>query len=347
MLRTALALFLTLALLLSAVGCGYSPIKSSDEELATVLTLDGSFDVPYELYRFYFLSELALAEKDPATLNEQEKTAFFAEIQKKTLEEISGVYAVFKLAKEYDIDVESREFDKYVKEGVISAVEGDESYLGYGDYDTYLSEIGKAYMNDSVFRFLLRYRYAEQKLAALLRDTDVLKSDAESVLSYMNSDECVRVSWVYIPYAVLPGYTERRLTEMADEAKSATDAAFLAMTHSVVPDAYTDAELDTGFYIGKYQLDPYFEALTETAFSLELGETSSWIDSGDGKYLVRRLPKDESYLSDDKNLPDFTEYYLLNSFYRCLSEEAARLSSTVAYASAYETLSFDTVKMPE
>ena len=345
--RSVLALALTLSLLCSFVGCGYAPVKSSKEEKATVLTLDGTYDVPYELYRFYFLSELALSEKDPATLADGEKTALFAEIHGKTLSEIANVYAVLKLCDDRDIDVESRDFDKYVKKNVIAAIEGDDTYVGYGDRDTYLAEIKKAYMNDSVFRFLLRYRYAEQVLGAKLRDTGALKSDPEHVLAYMNSDECVRVSWIYIPYTVLPGYTEARLAEMEAESKSATNAEFLAMTHKGLPDLYTDEELDRGFYIGKYQLDPYYEALTETAFSLKLGETSSFIDSGDGKYLVRRLPKDETYLSDEKNLADFTEYYLLNEFYGLLAEEGARLAATATTTDLFATLSLDGIQMPE
>ena len=343
-LRSLLAFALVLSFLLSLVGCGYTPVKSTKAETAVILTLDGGFSVPYELYRFYFLSELSLAEIDPAALTEEEKQAVFAETHQKALEEISLVYAVIKLASENGIDTESRAFDKYVKENVIAAIEGDENYVGYGDKATYLAEIEKAYMNDSVFRFLLRYRYAEEKLGAQLRDTGALGSSEENVLSYMNSDECVRVSWIYIPYTVLSGYTAQKLADMEADAKAASNEGFLAMTHKGLPDLYTDEELDRGFYIGKYQLDPYYAALTETAFSLEIGETSSFIDSGDGIYLVRRLPKDGAYLSDAKNLPDFTEYYLLNTFYGLLAEEGARLASSAVMTELFATVSLDTLQ---
>ncbi len=343
-LRSVCALFLALALLVSLAACGYSPVKSSDEEREAVLMLDGDTAVPYELYRFYFLSELSLSGKDPSKLADAEKTALFADLHEKTVEEISLVYAVLKLCKDYEIDTEGRAFDKYVKENVALTIDGAG---GYGDKDTYLAEIKKLHMNDSVFRFLLRYRYAEQMLAAHLRDTGVLKSDKETVLSYMNSDECVRASWIYIPYEFLDGYTQEMLDAKEKEAKAASDAEFLAKTHEIPPTAYTDAELDIGFYIGKYQLDPYYAALTETVFSLAMGETSSWIESGDGKYLVRRLPKDDEYLADEKNLADFTEYYLLNSFYGLIAEESARIAKGATPTALYETLSFDNVRMPE
>ena len=347
-LRSFLALVLTLSLLLTVASCGYAPVKSSEEELATVLTLDGgNYNVSYELYRFFFLSELALSEKDPAKLTAEEKTALWNTLNERTVEEIAKIYAVLKLCKEYDIDVESREFDNAVKDGVIAAVEGDDTYLGYGDHESYLAAIKKSYMNDSVFRFFLRYNYAERKLASLLRDTGVLKSDEATVMAYMRSDECVRASWIYIPYTLLPNFTAAQLSEMEAEAKASDNESFLRMTHTVISDIYTDKELDTGFYIGRYQLDPYYQTLTDTVFSLEMNETSGWIDAGDGRYLVRRLPKEEEYLGEQKNLADFTEYYLLNAFYGMLAEVGDALAQSVSYTDVYGTLSFDTVKMPD
>ena len=345
--RSVLALALSAALLLLAVGCGYSPVKSTEEEREPVLVLDGAYEVPYELYRFYFLSELSLSGEDPAALDGAAREALFADLNAKAVEELAAVYAVFSFCKKYGIDYESREFDGYVKDGVISAVEGDDTYLGYGDHETYLAEIKKAYMNDSVFRFLLRYRYAESALAAQMRDGGHLSAEEATVLEYMRGEECRRASWIYIPYTMLPNYTDASLAEKEAAAKAASDEEFLALTHTVVPDTYTDEQLDTGFYIGRYQLDPYYAALTETVFSLEVGETSGWIDSGDGVYLVRRLPKEEGYLSDAKNLADFTEYYLLNTFYGLLAAESARIALTVSYTEAHAALSFDRIRMPE
>ena len=107
------------------------------------------------------------------------------------------------------------------------------------------------------------------------------------------------------------------------------------------------AQIARGFYIGRYQLDPYYQALTDTVFSLEMNETSGWIDAGDGRYLVRRLPKEEEYLSEQKNLADFTEYYLLNAFHGMLAETGDTLIEGAHYTDVYGTLSFETVKMPD
>ena len=347
--RYILALLLLASVLICAVGCsGYAPVASTEEEMETVLTLDGgTYEVPYELYRFYFLSELAQSNKRIENLNDAEKAAFLNTLRECTLEELCTLYAVFSLSAAHGIDPYDKEMDDMVDEGIVTAVEGDDVYLGYGDFDSYLAAIKAANMNDSVFRFLLRYQYAEARLGAALRDRGTIAADADTVRAYIRSDDCVRVSWIYISYAQVESYTEQQFFEMEQRAKMANDEDFLKMTHQVLPDTYSDAELDDGFYIGKYQLDPYYQTLTDAVFSLEEGETSHWVESGDGRYLVRRLPKDEAYMADEANLADFTEYYLLNTFYRMLYEESVRLRATVVTLPVYEGLTFDRVKMPD
>jgi parvulin-like peptidyl-prolyl isomerase len=104
-------------------------------------------------------------------------------------------------------------------------------------------------------------------------------------------------------------------------------------------------ELAEGFYFGKYQLDSYFENLTETAFALFEGETSDLIHSGDGVYVVRRLPKDEAYIDNAENLELLREYYLLDNFYRVISEKSEETLLTLKSEKAYERVTLDSVKM--
>ena len=68
------------------------------------------------------------------------------------------------------------------------------------------------------------------------------------------------------------------------------------------------------------------------------------IEASGGQCRVEVL-KDADYLANEKNLADFTEYYLLNSFYGMLAEESARIALTATKTE--QALSFDAVKMPE
>lgn len=344
--RTVAALLLALSLLLSVVSCGdkgYAPVKSSDEELALTLSFDDAYDVTYEMYRFYFLSELSLSGEDPAAMGEAKRQAFFEEITQKALEEVAYLAAVESLCKTYGIDIESDEIDEAVQTDVNELV--DETYGG--DHEKYLAALKAGNMTDSVLRRVLRMKYAEKALGDHVRDTGVIKSDVTTVQRYMRSDECIRVSWIYLSYDSVKNYNQTQLDTIAQEAKLADNEQFMRMTHNVIPDTYTDEELEIGFYIGRYQLDPYYEELTEAAFSLALGETTDWVRSGDGMYIVRRFQKDEEYLGTMGNLGDFTEYYLLNEFYGMLAAEQTRLLASVRYDASFHTLSFDSIKMPK
>lgn len=342
-LRSVTAILLLLSLLFSVVACGgYRPMKSSDEELASVFTLGGDLSVSYELYRFYFLSELSRSGKDPSQLNEAEKKALFDELHGAALDELAQIYAVVRFCAAYGIDINSDEFDDVVD---------NEMQLLYeeqgGKRDDYVSYLKSYNMNDSVCRTLVRLNYAEKKLGEYVRDAGIIKSDSVTVQNYIKSEECIRVTWIYMSYANAQNFADRELEVIESEASHATNTEFLRMTHNVLPEDYTDEELETGFYIGPYQLDPYYQELTDAAFALEMGETTGWVRSGDGMYIVRRLPKDEAYMNNLSNLGDFTEYYLLNEFYKMLAEEAGRLLTNVQYAEAFSTFSFDTLKMPE
>ena len=78
-----------------------------------------------------------------------------------------------------------------------------------------------------------------------------------------------------------------------------------------------------------------------------MGETSELIHSGDGIYIVRRLEKDAAYVEDEENMEELREYYLLDSFYRILSEESARVLSTIKEEKAYASVTLDSVTMEE
>ena len=343
--RSVTVLLLLLSLLLSFAGCGkgYRPVESSEEELATTLTFGKELDVSYEMYRFYFLAELERTGKDPATLSDAEREALLLEVRGEALDELAHLYAIKSLCLKYGIDIESDELYDAVQEDVNTLV--DETYGA--DHDKYLAALQRSNMNDSVFRTVLRLQKAEKLLGEHVRDTGLIKSDARTVQSYIKSDECIRVSWIYISYASLSSFNQMQRDTILAEAQIADDEKFLRMTHNVLPDTYTDEELDTGFYIGRYQLDPYYEELTEAAFSLAMGETSEWVHSGDGMYIVRRLPKDTEYMESMSNLGDFTEYYLLNEFYKTVAEEKARLVTAVKYEQSLDSLTFAHVTMPE
>ena len=345
--RKSLRFFILLLLtVLCLSSCAkYPAVSSTKEEKATVFTVNGEYKAPYELYRFAFLNALA-SKGDVGGWSESEKKAAFSDCDLVARREIARVYAIFALCKEYGIDPYSKDIDKAVKEAVTDAIENEET--GFGDYDTYLKALKEIYMNDSVFRFYLRLNICEEHLAGAMHLASFVKEDDETVKAYFKSDDTVRATWIYIPYGIVyDNLTDAMKSELVANAKAASDEAFVATAQGYLQPLYMPDELARGFYFGKYQMDFYYDALTKTAFSLAEGETSDLIHSGDGVYIVRRLAKEDAYIENKDNIELLREYYLLDCFYRILSEESEKALQTLKAEKAYEGITLDSVKMGE
>ncbi len=348
LIKRALFFLLALTLALTLFGCAdeYPAVRSTKQERETVFTVDGEYEVPYELYRFAFLNAM-LAEGDVSKMTEDERAAAYAASDQAARKEIAYVYTVFSLCEKYELDPYSKEIDTAVKEELAESIEMEVG--GFGDYETYLKALKESYMNDSVFRFYLRFRLCEERLTRKMRSSGFVDEADENIIAHFLGDETVRATWIYIPYSstAYENYTKEMLDELVQSAAAASDAAFVSMAQQQLQMLYMPDELAVGYYFGHYSNDPYYEALTETAFSLSVGETSALIHSGDGVYIVRRLAKDEAYIQSEENIELLRETYLLDHFYRVLEQERARLLTAIEEEKAYRELSYADIKMGE
>ena len=306
--------------------------------------MDGKYEASYELYRFAFLNTVAAYGKPEEWSAEKRAEVFFL-ADTAARREISRVYAIFSMAEKHGIDTDSKEISTAVKAEVVDAIE-NESY-GYGSQEKYLEALKASYMTDSVFRFYLRLSIVEEKLAKAMHAEKFVEEDDETVRAYFTGESTVCATWIYIPYAsaAYKNFTDAMLEEMVARAHSASDEDFVKEAQQYLQTLYMPDELARGFYFGRYQMDAYYEKLTETAFSLEVGETSELIHSGDGVYIVRRLEKDADYIADEENIEELRECYLLDCFYRALSEETSRILDTLREEGAYADITLDGVVM--
>lgn len=329
------ALLLVLCLMLSLLACGYSAVPSTEEEARTVFCIDGTYNVPYEFYRFVYL-----AERDKAAATGQ--TADFATLDAAVRRECARVYAVLSLCKKNGLDPYSETVEKQIESKIVDVIENAET--GYGTYDAYLKHIAENHMNDSVFRFYLRYTICEETLADVLHASSFVPEDDETILAYYMSDASVCATWIYLPYSNLENYSDSMRRELVARAKNADNEDFMRMTHEYYQPLYSDDELEDGFYFGKYQLSDEYQNLSDTAFALEVGETSDLIFAGEGAYIVRRLEKNLAYLQAEENASYLRECYLLDAFYRQLSEEQDRLLGVMQPTEVHATFSDETVR---
>ena len=345
--RVALLLCLSLLLTVSLCACGYKPVASTAEEGRAVFFLDGTHEVKYELFRFVFLQKKqAESDGNEEYFANKNKTELFERYAEEAEAEAAKVYAMFSLCSKYGIDPYSEEIEEEITETLKQTIKGDDATPGYGSQKAYLEDIKSQFLNDSVYRLYLRYDVCERRLAAKLKQDDIIQAKWEDVFSYYNGEETVRDTWILIPYSNLEGYTAGMKQTLWAEASEKSNADFTSMAaqYATIQSA---EEMATGIYFGKYEYDTLYKELVDTAFSLAEGETSEPFYSGDGLYIVRRLPKDVQYLADESNRDLLNEGYMLNAFGQMLAEEELRLLDAISYTDYYATLTFDSIKMSD
>lgn len=193
--RKITSLLLSLILIFSLFSCDdyYEPVESSELEATTVMTIrvdNESYEVPYELYRAFFLQLKGTVDGGKSEVWQGEDSEEYVEkIDKMILSRIADVYALYHLAKTLGIDLYSDEneqtLDEYIKASVDGGVVDGAPLNGFGgDYDAYLSSLAEMNLNYSAQRALLRY-----SLASELIDFYYLGDDTtDGALEYSRED---------------------------------------------------------------------------------------------------------------------------------------------------------------
>lgn len=351
MIKKIFVLLLALLMVLPLSACSekkYKPVPSTDEEKKTVFTL-GEYEVPYELFRAFFLTdkeELDGGDKNVwigSTAEEYREKAI-----DRILPQICEIYAMFTLCEVNGVDINSDEIEEEIKRMVTLSVEGGafegELVKGHGTYQAYLDYLKSIHMTDSVSRLIMRYSLCEEELVDKYEDT--FEFDSNDVYDFFKSDECVHITWLFRGYYYSDFFTKEADYELVQkahslmkEAKSYQDIINVLVQYS---SGNTDAKnIEEGFYIGRYTLDSqYMSEIIDAAFSLNAGEVSDVIENYYGAYVVYKMEKDESYLESDDNYERIAELYVNNSLYKKLEECKNALLKNVKYTDFFDSLNF-------
>ncbi len=349
MIKRIILLLLAAIMTLSLCACGnqYKPVPSTDEEARTVLKA-GKYEVPYELFRTFFLTEKEAIDGGDASIwigdkAEKSRQAAIDEI----IPKICDIYAMFSVCEAYGVDINSAEINDAVSEYVKMSIEGgaigDSTVLGFEDYDAYLEYLRGMYMNDSVSRLLIRYSICEE--VAREKFIEEYKYTEEDVSEFFASDECARITWLRRLYEYSSYFTPEYERELADKAHAkmteATDFDGIIRALVQYSSSTSTSDIENGFYIGKYTLDEeYMREVIDAAFTLSAGEFSPVIENYYGLYIVYAMEKEEGYLDSEAGYEEICEIYLNNQFYRALEEHKKALLASVSYTDFFGSLNF-------
>ncbi|NLK40344.1 MAG: hypothetical protein GX303_08925 [Clostridiales bacterium] len=314
---------------LSACGKKYAPIPSTEDDLRVVMTIDG-FEVPYEQYRYFFLNyKKEIEDGNPTIWDGPQAAELEAELEKAVISALKGVYATLSLCNEYGININDAVVKEYVNDFIVETINE------FGGRDKYLKELASKNMNDSTFRFFMGLDKCESELYAVLTTgLNIIPSDEESVMTYLNSDSMIRVVHILIQNDEGDDIDDNRALAEDVLAKALSGDDF----NSLIRDYSEDYLMTTdGYYITPLDM---IEAFEKAAYELEVNEISDVVETYLGFHIIKRLPKSSTYIS--KHFDELKLKYLNSEFYSIIEEKKKTLNHVPT--EFYKSLSIKTVQ---
>ncbi len=293
----AAALLLALIMTASLCSCGDSD-KNGIHEEECVLTV-GGHEVPYGLYRYFFLNYKAQYSDEKLAQSPDE---IYASLREESFSALRGMYAVIALCAEYGIGIEDEDIKSQVeatKQSIMEQYISDEDKTGARGFAENLVE---NFMTESVFRLVIALDLCEEKLALkLTAEGGELHLDDKAFREVLDT-EFIRVKQVYINIDETDKtYDECRALadEVAAKAGDGADFRELVMEYS---NDY--AMTEDGYYMPRGYMSEEFESV---AFSLDEGEVSDVLELSDGFHVIKRFAMDDEYV--EKNFEKLRERY--------------------------------------
>lgn len=309
-LRTLAAVLAALALLLPLSSCKKSAGLPA-EDTRTVLLVDGKYAVSYDLYRYFYLNyKTGYTDADFA---EGKAAQTEAELREQCFYGLRSLCATLSLAADYGITPEDGDIKAAAETSVSEAIET------LGGKSEYAASLKENYMTDSVFRFMMAAQACEDKLfSTLTTGLGLIETDDEKILSVLRGDGCVRIVQVLI--SKTNGFSDEKNRETADKvlrlAREGEDFDRLIANYSNDYSMTSD-----GYYFTRgYML----EEVEKASFALAVGEISDVVVSRSGYHVIKRLPKEDSYLAE--NLSTLKAQYQSCEFYALIDARRDQLT---------------------
>ena len=359
--KKLIATLLTVLLLFSLVGCfnKYEPVESTEREktVAMTFTINGSkYEMPYEMYRAFFLNHKdKVTGGDDTLLTGEKKLEYIERIDEIIIDLALDIFSTFELCKTVGIDVYSADFGKKINDYINESIESKESY------DAYLASLKALNLNYSMQYTLFRYALALDALekhyigANSVEEIEsgfwqggALKYTDEDIRLFYDGEDCARILRLHLQGSayVDPMARANELKERIEEAKTEREVANIMIGNSLTG----GPELENGYLIGRYNLNALtYGPLINAAFSLEVGEVADPVVIHDGDeyvyYIVYRGEKSDEHFENNKD--EVTYVYLWNELGKMLEGIEADLMESVVKSEFANALEYDKISMDE
>ena len=277
-------------------------------DLETVFLLN-DYEVPFDLYRYLYLSHCADLLTDNAALA-KDPSALSDKAVKLTEESLRWYFAVIDLAKEYDIAL-----DKETVTAVIELMQEGEAQ--YNSREEYLAAIEGNFLTEEVYYNLLLTQELEAQLF------DYMIEESTGIID--STDATVEKDIQENFYAAEQIFVA---VNSDDERSEKLKLAQSLYAEAVQEDADFEAIAEKGDdrqgvrYFTSGATLSFFE---DTVKSLKIGEISSIVESNMGFHIILRLPLDDGYIN--KHFEDLRYDYLTRCYNTLVENRGKRLKA--------------------
>ena len=304
--------------MLTLASCGdnshkFTSTEKDEQIVAQIKSDDGSEDIKYEEYRYFFMNN----KRDLYGSDTALDSDMVNNIKQHTENNIRKHHAVKFAAKMHDVEFtseEEKENDEYTARYRESQNLTDDSYALLLEHH---------YVTDGFFSDLNRTKLLSDKLYTKLSENGVLPNGDHIANNIFTSDDILCIGEIFVNHnggETIP-IARTRAEEALEKLDSGVDFNEVMLEYSNYENDPTVAE--HGRYTAEYDaLEPVWIAATE----LTDGEHSRVIESAYGFHIVKRLPKDMAYM--EENRADIVDMYRMSEFNRYLEDLAGKLTVT-------------------
>ena len=315
-LKRYICVIICAVLALSLASCGTNALESSKEDL-TVVKKIGELEIPLEVYRYVALNHKSAYEygTNGNIWEGADGEALLDELNADINKSLIQMYTTLAICEKYGIDPDDEYFTDMVD------IKMDEIYESYEyDYKAYAADIEAYYMNDSVYRFLIKCELLADEIVAKMMECGDAPSDVETIKDILLGDKCVRVKQILI--ASDNGKSREENLALAEKLLGMLEggADFDALVKEYGEDLFMFNNSD-GYYVTRGTLHESFE---DTAFSLEIGEVSGIVETDAGFSIIKRYEKETSYIN--KNADTLASEYVEGLYNIALEEYSTTLT---------------------
>ncbi|MBO7303752.1 MAG: hypothetical protein J6V09_00820 [Clostridia bacterium] len=363
--KKILSLLVLVAIMLTFTSCGgYEPVKSSDTEAQTVMTIkfeDKTYEVRYELYRALFLNlKSSVDGGDASVWTGENKDQYIQEIDALIKARVCDIYSVLHHAKKIGIDPYGKKYDEMVREYIQVSVDGGYYYNdikieGFGkDYGKYLAYLKSVNLNYSVQDLLLRYSQAMEDIFYYYAGTmgEFLDDVKPGKLEYTRADveefyfggDCVRV---------IRGFWDSKYCTPEQAEKYRKGLSDVSYSEELVVDylsgkMFNIGGLKDGEIYAKYNLDTFqYADEIAAAFATPMFEVSEVIEVNTvteaGYAVLYRAAKTTQHF--DNCYESIADAYVHNEIGKIIDTAAAEMLESIAYTSVLDDINRADISM--